>query len=194
MTLVEPLPLDPAGYPGSYKLIGGRSSLDLINTFSWPDTARQHDWFAIPENVTVWLDAVGLEAVEIAESDLADVHEIRGALANMLRPLAHQSRPTRTAGERFNRLLTRTLGRRRIDPIELTWTWKPLQQAADVLDPVILDAADLITTLQYDRLKNCPSCKWLFEDQTRNGRRRWCDMVDCGSRAKARTYYHRHKN
>ncbi len=191
---MKSLGLDPADYPGSYKLIGGRPSLDLVNTISWPDSDREHDWLATPANMVIWLDAVGLASAKMVESDIASFREVREVLSNMLQPLAHRSGPTRAAGERFNHLLTQALRRRRIDPVDLTWTWEPPQQAVDVLDPVILDAAELITTAQHDRLKHCPSCDWLFEDQTRNGRRRWCDMADCGSRAKARSYYHRHKN
>ena len=36
-------------------------------------------------------------------------------------------------------------------------------------------------------------CGWLFLDESRGQRRRWCDMEDCGSRAKARRYYEKHK-
>lgn len=36
-------------------------------------------------------------------------------------------------------------------------------------------------------------CGWLFLDESRGKRRQWCDMKDCGSRAKARRYYEKHK-
>jgi predicted RNA-binding Zn ribbon-like protein len=32
-------------------------------------------------------------------------------------------------------------------------------------------------------------CGWLFLDESRGKRRRWCDMKDCGNREKARRYY-----
>ena len=38
------------------------------------------------------------------------------------------------------------------------------------------------------------ACGWLFLDESRGKRRRWCDMKDCGSRAKARSFYQRHKD
>ncbi len=190
---MEKLRLDPGDYTGSYKLIGGRLSLDFVNTISWPNTDRQHDWLTIPDNLSMWLEAVGLPPTEADQSELTNVRTIRSTVTEMLRPLAHNHRPTPTAGERFNRQLTRAQARRRIDPVNLTWTSKPPQRTSDLLDPVLLDAADLITAINHDRLKHCPSCDWLFEDQTRNGRRRWCDMADCGSRAKARSYYHRNK-
>jgi predicted RNA-binding Zn ribbon-like protein len=190
---MEELRLNPGDYPGSYKLIGGRLSLDFVNTISWPNTDRRHDWLTTPGNVSMWLEAVGLPATEADQSDLTNVNAIRNAVTEMLRPLAHNSQPTLAAGERFNRFLTRAQARRRIDPVNLTWTWKPPKRTSDLLDPVLVDAADLITTNNHDRLKHCPSCDWLFEDHTRNRRRRWCDMADCGSRAKARSYYNRNK-
>ncbi len=190
---MEALRLDPGDYTGSYKLIGGWLSLDFVNTISWPNTDRQHDWLATPTNLSMWLEAVGLPPTEADQSNPIDVSEIRNTVTEMLRPLAHNTRPTRPAGQRFNRLLTRAQARRRIDPVNLNWTWKPPRRASEVLDPVLVDAADLITANNHERLKHCPSCDWLFEDQTRNGRRRWCDMADCGSRAKAHSYYHRNK-
>lgn len=36
-------------------------------------------------------------------------------------------------------------------------------------------------------------CGWLFLDESRGKQRRWCDMKDCGSRAKAQRHYEAHK-
>jgi predicted RNA-binding Zn ribbon-like protein len=192
---VEPLELDPDGYTGTYKLIGGRSSLDLVNTISWPGQEREHDWLAAPGNVIAWLRAVGLPApVTIPVSDLDEVHQIRGAITGILTPVCNNEMPSTGDVEVFNRHLQRVQGQRRIDPAELKWDWKAPERVRDFFNPVVLDAADLVTENNPGRLKNCPGCGWLFEDQTRNGRRRWCDMADCGSRAKARSYYHRTKS
>jgi len=37
------------------------------------------------------------------------------------------------------------------------------------------------------RVRRCadPRCQRVFFDNTKNGRRRWCDMATCGNRAKA---------
>jgi predicted RNA-binding Zn ribbon-like protein len=42
-------------------------------------------------------------------------------------------------------------------------------------------------------VRECESdtCAWLFLDRTRNHSRRWCDMGDCGNRAKARRFRER---
>jgi predicted RNA-binding Zn ribbon-like protein len=51
-------------------------------------------------------------------------------------------------------------------------------------------AADLLTSEQMSRVRECAghTCEWLFIDQSRNQSRRWCDMADCGNRAKARRH------
>lgn len=59
---------------------------------------------------------------------------------------------------------------------------------------IAADAVDLLTGNQVDRIKRCPSetCHWFFFDSSRNGKRRWCAMADCGTRAKVRQYRARH--
>jgi predicted RNA-binding Zn ribbon-like protein len=47
----------------------------------------------------------------------------------------------------------------------------------------------------WERLKICPGddCGWAFYDHSRNRSGRWCSMLVCGGRAKARTHYQRHR-
>ena len=76
------------------------------------------------------------------------------------------------------------------------WEWpaeKP--DLRQILWPVIQSAADLVTSSDISRVRECgaPDCNWLFIDRSRGGRRRWCDMSTCGNRAKARRYYERHR-
>jgi len=53
-------------------------------------------------------------------------------------------------------------------------------------------AADILTSAeQRERVKECASttCEWVFLDRSRNRSRRWCDMSDCGNRAKAHRFH-----
>lgn len=188
---MDALKLDPGDYPGTYKLVGGRPSLDLVNTVSWPGTEHEHDWLDSAGNLRRWLRAMELPALRGQPGDLQAAIELRAVLAAVLRPLAHGRPPTRKAIDALNQRIAQASARRVIDPATLAWTWKPVAQAADAFAPVLLDAAELVTAGSHDRLRHCPSCDWLFEDRTRNGQRRWCDMADCGSRDKARRYYRR---
>jgi predicted RNA-binding Zn ribbon-like protein len=76
------------------------------------------------------------------------------------------------------------------------WEWPAVKpDLRQVLWPVIQSAADLVTSPDVSRIRECgaPDCNWLFLDRSRGGRRRWCDMSTCGNRAKARRYYERHR-
>lgn len=48
---------------------------------------------------------------------------------------------------------------------------------------------------EWQRLKVCAAedCRWAFLDTSRNGTRRWCDMSDCGNRAKNRAWRERRR-
>lgn len=188
---MESVNLEPGEYDGTYKLVGNRLSLDLVNTVSWPGSEREHDWLSPAANLGLWSEATGLGLWDVTDGDAATARTIRGVVSDVLRPLARDEQPDKRSIETFNALLKQTMSRRTIDPVSLAWSWQ--DRPTNRLDPVILDAADVLTRGDHDRLRECPSCLWMFEDQTRNGKRRWCDMTDCGSRAKARAYYHRHK-
>lgn len=77
MRRMDALNLNPDGYGGTYKLIGGRPSLDFVNTISWPETEREHDWLALPENVRRWFAAMDLPFPRGKAVDLAPLYKAR---------------------------------------------------------------------------------------------------------------------
>jgi predicted RNA-binding Zn ribbon-like protein len=62
-----------------------------------------------------------------------------------------------------------------------------------VLWPAVVSAAELLTSDDLGRVRECASerCAWLFLDRSKNQSRRWCDMTVCGNRSKARRHYSR---
>src|SRR5207237_9143538 len=56
-------------------------------------------------------------------------------------------------------------------------------------------AAELITQGDPRRLRKCanPTCRLMFYDTSKSGRRRWCSMQLCGGRAKVRAFYQRRR-
>lgn len=79
-------------------------------------------------------------------------------------------------------------------PAGYRWAWHDADSLESVLWPIIGSAADLLTSPELEKVKLCAAddCGWLFIDGSRNRSRRWCDMSDCGNRAKARRYRRRH--
>jgi predicted RNA-binding Zn ribbon-like protein len=70
----------------------------------------------------------------------------------------------------------------------------------DPIDDVLARIAEPIVRQigsgHEDRIRICASetCRWLFYDESRSGRRRWCDMATCGNRAKARRHRDRQRD
>jgi predicted RNA-binding Zn ribbon-like protein len=78
------------------------------------------------------------------------------------------------------------------------WGWVSDELALDrMLWPIVRSAADLLTLDRWlARVGQCQDdrgCGWLFLDKSKNHSRQWCDIKDCGNRAKQRRYYRRAK-
>jgi predicted RNA-binding Zn ribbon-like protein len=91
----------------------------------------------------------------------------------------------------INRVLGRSAGTRRVElrsDGSFARAFVPVGDAfAGLLIPVVESAADALILDQLGRVRRCadPRCGRVFQDETKNGRRRWCDMATCGNRAKA---------
>jgi predicted RNA-binding Zn ribbon-like protein len=80
----------------------------------------------------------------------------------------------------------------------LEWRWAAGAGTLDqMLAPIVVSAVSLLTSPEARRIKMCPGlgdCGWIFLDTSKGGRRRWCRMQGCGSRAKMRRYYARRRS
>jgi predicted RNA-binding Zn ribbon-like protein len=78
----------------------------------------------------------------------------------------------------------------------MEWRFDPSPNNYEApLWPIARSAAELLASDQLQFVRACASktCEWLFLDESKNHRRRWCDMTKCGNRAKVRSYYTRQK-
>jgi len=76
------------------------------------------------------------------------------------------------------------------------WEWHEAEGALELpVWMVARSAAELLTSDSLGRVRECAGekCDWLFLDASRNRSRRWCDMAECGNRAKARRNYARRR-
>ncbi len=75
------------------------------------------------------------------------------------------------------------------------WQWNFDESALEApLSIIALSAVELMTSENIKWIGQCADeggCGWLFVDTSKNHSRRWCDINDCGNRAKQRRYQRR---
>jgi predicted RNA-binding Zn ribbon-like protein len=121
---------------------------------------------------------------------------LREAIYRIFSAHARGSAPRQDDVEELNRTLAEGGRMRGVQQVASgwVWTWARNDEAlAWPLWPVAQSAAELLTEADPERIKECGSenCNWLFYDVSKNRSRRWCEMSDCGNRAKQRRHRHR---
>jgi len=192
-------------------LIGGALSLDFVNTVDprhAPDRREYLDSYpalaawgghaeAIAADQATRLRAAAADDPAEAGRVLDRAIRLREALYPLFRRAAERQSPAPGDLGVLQAELTLALSCLRIawTPAGYVRNWEqhgaPLDQ---VLWPVSWSAAELLTHGPLDRIRECPgqgNCGWLFLDLSKNASRRWCDMLVCGNRAKARRHHAR---
>jgi predicted RNA-binding Zn ribbon-like protein len=196
----------------NWKLVGGRLCLDFINSVGGRTGATVlRDKLVDYSDLLEWTRLAGItnqtESRNLARRAAAYRHEaeatlrravqLREALYRIFKSAAEGRRPRSADLEtvskevrvaRAHERLTHTGG-------AFAWTWQDGETALDrILWPVSLSAADLLASGDLSRLRQCggQECGWLFLDTSRNRSRHWCDMKDCGNRAKVSRFRQRH--
>jgi predicted RNA-binding Zn ribbon-like protein len=179
-----------------FQFIGGALALDLVNTVS-NRLGASRDYLADADELLCWARLAGLVAGDADRSDAArqlkQVRAVREDLHRLFQSLALGAlEPGEAALDALSRRLRPVLAERRLALRDGAVVWTG-SVAEDFTPLVLLDAADLLTSGAWRRLRQCEgeTCGWLFLDRSKSGRRRWCSMADCGNREKARRHYHR---
>jgi len=166
---------------------------DYLSLLEWSRTASL---LGEGEAEQLRLQAVShpLEA-EQAFKEAIDLRE------NLYRILAAQAHSTGAAEEdllAFNRKLGEVMSHSRLtsDAEGYQWGWSKeaaLRLARPWWPVVHSTAVLLISPHLLERLGQCadPQCGWLFLDTSKSRNRKWCDINDCGNRAKQRRYQSR---
>jgi predicted RNA-binding Zn ribbon-like protein len=192
-------------------LLGGVLCLNFANTTSGRGTAHRIEHLQRFEHLLAWarhagaLDETAAKALETQELDGRAAHRVL-ARAIALREALHALFGAVMAGApapapglaELNRSLAEAMAAAVIEQTAtgFAWRWPARSTPPErVIWPLARSAAELLTTADLSRLKTCPgrNCGWLFLDTSRNGRRRWCEMEVCGSRAKMRRYHQRRR-
>lgn len=190
---------------------GGQLSLDFANTVSG-SRARPTDRLVTYSDLLSWGRQAGVLTIragqrlgqaagrrrEDAAKTLADAVGFRETLFRLFAGVIHGQPPDSGDLAVLNAALSKAMARSRLvrTPGGLSWGWTEDPEALDqMLWPVARSAADLLVSPELQRIRKCAgtNCDWLFMDMSKNHSRRWCDMRECGNRAKARRYYERHR-
>lgn len=199
------------------KRIGGRLCLDFVNTVRGRVTrsgARRVKDYAdriVGERLDSydallrWATLVGVvtqrEAKSLSQhasmkpSDAAAVLQrslaLREAVYRVFKAAVEERSPPAEELAVLNReLQVARMHERLVGSPRLAWEWDGTLALDRVLWSVVRSAAELLTSANLERVRQCPGheCGWLFLDTSRAGRRQWCDMADCGNLAKVRRF------
>jgi predicted RNA-binding Zn ribbon-like protein len=191
----------------AFEWVGGDPALDFHNTVSWGRAGQVEERLRSFADVLAWGQAAGLvahprtliartrENPAQAARALSRALGLRATLHAVFTAIAEGRASEPSELRSLNRSLAGSLPSLRVAkrPKGFAWTWADTSALDALLGPVAWSAARLLTSDEAARVGRCAneSCGWLFVDRSRRHNRRWCEMSECGSRAKARRYYAR---
>ena len=136
----------------------------------------------------------------LATDALAEAISQRELIYRIILAAINGRSPTTTDLHAFNNILSQSLAHAQLTASDegFTWTWPVYTtQLTSMLWPVLHATAELLTTPELlTRAGQCADdrgCDYLFLDLSKNKSRRWCDINDCGNRAKQRRYHQRQR-
>ncbi len=195
-----------------FELIAGAVCLDFINTLddrfsghpkellpSYLDLARFAEDSGILSELQVdRLFTRSVKSPEPAQRALEAAIQLREAMYAIFWALVQKKPVPKPAVIVLNSYVQESARHMGLVPRDGHFEWKFDDAGADFeapLWPIARSAADLLSSehLQFVRACASKTCEWLFLDESKNHRRRWCDMTKCGNRAKVRSFYSRQK-
>lgn len=186
--------------PFTFDRCAGHLALDFANTVDGRGSgqlverlAGYPDLVAFATQCELLPAAEGQKLVQRARRSPADAQVVleraralRDGLYELAAAIAEERPPPAAARAELNRAVARL----EIDE-DWRWAWCCSPGGLDaMLGPITVSAAELLTGPQRERIRMCAAdtCAWVFLDTSKNHSRRWCDMKQCGNRAKARRF------
>ncbi len=197
-------------HSGSLKLLGGRLCLDFVNTVEWWGKRGPKEYLNSYNDLIVWGQHASILTYQETRILSQKAYECRSEAE---RALNRSLKLRKSIYQLFSAIITR----KKVSTQEMVVFNEHLavaMQSAGILDslggfrwdvtgeknkldwflnPIVYSAAELLVSDELKKVKACfnPFCGWLFLDGSRNQSRRWCDMKDCGNRAKALRFYNK---
>lgn len=185
-----------------------RVCLDFANTANRPDgrtpvdekLGSYADLVAWAERMTILPPAGVARLVARASADGEGAERVVAQARALREAIYHvfaSDPPAADDIDVLGRWAAKAASERRLVPAGDGWAfaWSDSDALDSVLWPVAFAAAELLVSEDRVRVKPCAAdtCNWLFLDRSRNRSRRWCDMKDCGNRAKAKRFQARRR-
>lgn len=185
--------------------------LDFANTAQWHASQNPLEKLPSYQDLVEWSYKAGIISKINAQKMIAAAAknpnasekvygcaiELREAIYRIFSAISSGSHPKQGDLTILNKNLSRTMAHSRIVSQKSGFVWDIQGNEEDLdrmLNPIVRSAAELLTSDELSRVKKCADdrgCGWLFVDRSKNKSRRWCDMKECGNRAKARRHYER---
>ncbi|MGD2155386.1 MAG: CGNR zinc finger domain-containing protein [Anaerolineales bacterium] len=191
----------------SLDLEGGVLCLDFANTVDSRFDLPTKDYLSDYTDLVLWASHAGAfkeqlanRLIKIQEQDPARAERIfqhsiqlRETLYRIFQAYIQGEKVTPGDLEQLNDWISRSFSQIKLNKTEkgFTYRWKNENDLELVLWEITKSAADLLTKGNLKRVKQCPSCGWVFRDASKNRSRKWCSMQVCGNRAKAMRHYKR---
>jgi predicted RNA-binding Zn ribbon-like protein len=172
--------------------------LELVRNFvNSRDVEAGSDAFGTSGDAAAWLAEQGLPGPrgDVGEEDRERLSAVREALREMLLANNAGEPPPSAALAELNRQSSEAAIGLHFDS-----QGSALVTQCDGVDSTIAKvlaiAHESMREGTWQRLKVCPAddCLWAFYDRSRNHSATWCEMQECGNRAKARAYRERQRS
>ena len=174
----------------AFRFVSGQRALDLLATLG-----NRHrspvERLREPADLDRWLTAAELPTGAKADhEDLHDARQLRETVNRVVRATLADQAPKANDLRDLNRWARLPALTPQVDSkLQRRWTAERPVRAALAL--IAREAAELLTSPDQTLIRECaaaPSCSLVYLDRSRAGRRRWCEMNRCGSRAKMTNY------
>jgi predicted RNA-binding Zn ribbon-like protein len=173
--------------------------LEFADTRYWRGQAAPTETLNAPEDLAAWAATnVTKDARPLSKREFERALELRETIYCLFDSAARGKAPASADLEALNADLAAAPQRTAVRRERNGFAWDVGLRGSTALGqlaPVLWSAGDLLTGGRLAKVKRCanPECGWLFLDDSRAGKRRWCSMQACGNRAKARRHYHKVK-
>jgi predicted RNA-binding Zn ribbon-like protein len=192
-------------YISKLPFLGGDLSLDFVNTVHDRHEEPVKELLQNYWDLVTWVyfaDAInecqkekllqkGQENQIKASQVYKDALHLRETFYDLILNLINQGDAFTANIQLINQWLSRAFSNLELAQLNghfvLDWNTEDFELES-VLWPIIRAFADLVTSEDINRIKQCVNCGYLFVDNSKNKSRRWCSMEICGNRVKARRF------